>query len=356
MLGRRCILAVVYNGLRGFLVKNSKFIVVGATGRVGREMLSILLAEGVSSQNILAVASKKSEGKLIYCGTETFSVKLLDEVDFSKFNISLFAAGKDISAVYASRAAAAGCVVIDNSSHFRMDDSVALVVPEINATSIKYAKNRNIIANPNCSTIQLVMSLKPLHDLFEIKELVVSTYQSASGAGQKGVDELLHQTKKVLQNEQIVPQHFKRQLAFNVIPQIDDFVDSGYTKEELKMIRETKKILDLDDIAITATCVRVPTIVGHAVSVFAKFNRKTELSLAKKVLEDFPGIRLMDSPAEYIYATPLDAAKENDVFVSRLRKHQTIDTALSFWCVSDNIRKGAALNAVQIAKIVLQGS
>ncbi len=322
---------------------------IGATGRVGREMLSILNEVGIPSDNVFAAASEKSEGTIVQYGSSKINVQNLEKVDFSKYDIGLFSAGGSVSEKYAPLAASHGCVVIDNTSHFRMNDEIPLIVPEINFDDLK-KYNSNIIANPNCSTIQMVMALKPLHDEFGLKEIVVSTYQATSGAGQKGVDELISQTNQIINNENIVPNHFKKQIAFNLIPQIDIFTDSLYTKEELKMMNETKKILNLCDIDITATCVRVPVIVGHAISVFAKFERSVDLQKAINALNEFDGISVIDNPEKYEFSTPIDAASKNDVFVSRIRKHPTIDTGINFWCVSDNVRKGAALNAIQIAK------
>ena len=330
------------------MLKNSRIIVVGATGRVGREMLSVLREFGVLSANVSAAASERSDGMTLEYGEAGIRVQNLADVDFSKYDLALFSAGGDVSARYAPVAAEHGCTVIDNTSFFRMHDDVPLIIPEVNFGDLRRYNSR-IIANPNCSTIQMVVALKPLHDLFRLHEVVISTYQSTSGAGQKGVDELLLQSKQVMENGQTEPLHFKRQIAFNVIPQVDKFTPSLYTKEELKMMNETKKILDLPELNITATCVRVPVVVGHAVSVFARFINPVDLQEARQALSNFPGVSVVDDPENYEYATPLDAASKNDVFVSRLRTHPTIVNALNFWCVADNVRKGAALNAVQIA-------
>jgi aspartate-semialdehyde dehydrogenase len=254
-----------------------------------------------------------------------------------------------VSAVYVPLAAEAGCVAIDNSSYFRNHDDVPLIVPEVNMEDVERYDNKRIIANPNCSTIQVVMVLKPLHDMFGLKELVMSTYQATSGAGQMAVSELLEQTGSVLAGMVAKPQQFRRQIAFNVIPQIDDFTELGYTKEELKMMNETKKILGIQDISITTTCVRVPVVTGHSVSVFAKFTENVNLANAVAAIGAFPGVNVVDDNTTYTYATPADVAGGNDVLVSRIRAHPNIMNALSFWCVSDNLRKGAALNAVQIA-------
>ena len=331
-------------------MNNKKFVVVGATGRVGREMLKVLHEFGVPAENVSAAASEKSAGMYLqYDDKSEIKVQNLEEVNFSKYDIGLFSAGGAISERFAPIAASRGCIVIDNTSYFRMHDDIPLIVPEINFADLK-KYNSGIISNPNCSTIQMVMALKPLHDAFGLKEVVASTYQATSGAGQKGFDELLLQTKQIMDGQPVEPHHFKRQIAFNLIPQIDVFTDSLYTKEEIKMMNETKKILELHNIDITATCVRVPVFVGHAVSVFAKFEKPVDLREATDALRKFDGVKVMDNPEMYEFATPIDAASKNDVFVSRIRKHPTIDKALSFWCVADNVRKGAALNAVQIAK------
>ncbi len=332
-------------------MKNLKIIIVGATGRVGREMLKILSEREFPSQNLYAAASKKSAGSFLKYGCNSrIEVQDLELVDFSKYDISLFSAGSEVSKQFAPIAASKNCLVIDNTSYFRMNLKVPLIVPEINFDSLKRYDSK-IIANPNCSTIQMVLPLKPLHDMFGLSELVVSTYQAVSGAGQKGVEELTLQIKQINDNHEITPTHFKKQIAYNVIPQIDSFSDFGYTKEELKMINETKKILDLsEDVAITATCVRVPVFVGHAVSVFAKFKKNVDIDEARRSLENFDGIKVIDNSQSYEYITPLEAASKDYVFVSRLRPHPTLKNALSFWCVSDNLRKGAALNAIQIAE------
>jgi len=330
-------------------MKNQNILVVGATGRVGREMLSILQEIGVPAQNIGVVASERSVGQTILYGKNSLEVKDINSINFSEYDYALFSAGSAVSAKYAPKVAESGCIVVDNTSFFRMKKDIPLIVPEINFDVLgRY--NSKIISNPNCSTIQMVMVLKPLHDTFGLQEVVVSTYQATSGAGQKGVDELMEQTELVLHGKTATSHHFKRQIAFNIIPQIDEFSSSGYTKEELKMMNETKKILDKSDIIITATCVRVPVIVGHAVSVFARFDKPVDIQLAYQVLSNFPGVKIIDNPERYEYATPIDCASKNDVYVSRLRKHPDMENALSFWCVADNVRKGAALNAIQIVQ------
>lgn len=330
-------------------MKNKKIIIVGATGRVGREMLSVLNEYKLPGENISAAASKHSQGKLLNYGDKKIEVQCVDNVDFSNYDIGLFSAGSAVSEKYAPVAANSDCVVIDNTSFFRMREDIPLIVPEINFDTLKNYDSK-IISNPNCSTIQMVMALKPLHEAFGLKEVVVSTYQAVSGAGQKGIEELHEQTNNVLNNENINPLHFKKQIAFNLIPQIDVFSDMNYTKEEWKMINETKKILGISDLIITATCVRVPVLTGHAVSVFAKFEKDVDLESAIKSLDDFPGVKVVDDPLNYEFITPIDVAGKNEVFVSRIRKHPLLSNALSFWCVSDNLRKGAALNAIQIAE------
>ena len=330
-------------------MKNQNILVVGATGRVGREMLSILQEIGVPAQNIGVVASERSVGQTILYGKNSLEVKDINSINFSEYDYALFSAGSAVSAKYTPKVAESGCIVVDNTSFFRMKEDIPLIVPEINFDYLE-RYNSKIISNPNCSTIQMVMVLKPLHDTFGLQEVVVSTYQATSGAGQKGVDELMEQTELVLHGKTATSHHFKRQIAFNIIPQIDEFSSSGYTKEELKMMNETKKILDKSDIIITATCVRVPVIVGHAVSVFAQFDKPVDIQLAYQVLSNFPGVKIIDNPERYEYATPIDCASKNDVYVSRLRNHPDMENALSFWCVADNVRKGAALNAIQIVQ------
>ncbi|MDR1289047.1 MAG: aspartate-semialdehyde dehydrogenase [Holosporales bacterium] len=333
----------------------TKFVVVGATGKVGREVLSILLSRGVSAHEITAAASPRSAGSILSVRDERFFVLDTNDLDFSDHCIAIFCAGSEVSKSLAPEAIRRGCYVIDNSSCFRMEDDVPLIIPEINFSDLKNYPNPKLISNPNCSTIQMLMAIKPLHDVFNVKEIVVSTYQSVSGAGQKGVEELLLQTPNSLLDNPITPKHFKKQIAFNVIPQIDMMTDSLYTKEELKMIYETKKILNLPDISITATCVRVPVFVGHSVSVFAKFEDNVDIEVAREAFDKFPGVKVVDDPGNN-YITPVDAAGLDEVFISRIRRHPSIPNALSFWCVSDNLRKGAALNAVQIALQLLEES
>ena len=329
--------------------------VVGATGAVGREILKTLAERDFPITDIAAVASARSAGQEVSFGdNRVLKVQNLEKFDFTGWDIGLFSPGASVSAVHAPRAAAAGCVVIDNTSHFRMEHDVPLVVPEVNPHALAKIK-RGIIANPNCSTIQMVVALKPLHDRFKIKRVVVSTYQSVSGAGKDGMDELLLQSRRSLVHDQIVPQEFTKQIAFNVIPHLDQFMDDGATKEEWKMVVETKKILD-PDIAVFATCVRVPVFIGHAESVTVEFELPVTASAARDVLRDAPGIIVQDRREDGGYITPLDCQGEDATFISRIRKDPTVPHGLGFWCVSDNLRKGAALNAVQIAEtLIAQG-
>jgi len=327
-----------------------KIAVVGATGNVGREILSILDERKFPASEVVALASANSKGKKVSFGEhKTLTIQVLDDYDFTGTDIALFSPGGAVSAVHAPRAAEAGCIVIDNTSHFRMDADIPLVVPEVNPEAIADYKNRNIIANPNCSTIQMMVALKPLHDAAKIKRIVVSTYQSVSGAGKDAMDELFEQTKSIYMNNKLPPRKFSRQIAFNVIPQIDVFADDGYTKEELKMINETKKILD-PLIEITATCVRVPVFNCHAESVNVEFENPLSEHDARDILSESLGVTVIDRPEEGLFITPAECAREDDVFISRIRKDPTVKNGLNLWIVSDNVRKGAALNAVQIAE------
>ena len=332
-----------------------KVAVVGATGAVGREILKTLFERDFPVKDVVALASPRSTGQEISFGDKrVLKVQNLEKFDFTGWDIGLFSPGAAVSAIHAPRAAAAGCVVIDNTSHFRMEHDVPLVVPEVNPQALGRIR-RGIIANPNCSTIQMVMALKPLHDRYKIKRVVVSTYQSVSGAGKEGMEELLLQLRRSLVHDQIVPQEFTKQIAFNVIPQIDKFMDDGATKEEWKMVVETKKILD-PDIAVFATCVRVPVFIGHAESIAVEFERPVTASEARDVLRHAPGIIVQDTREDGGYVTPLECAGEDATYVSRIRKDPTVPHGLGFWCVADNLRKGAALNAVQIAEtLVAQG-
>ncbi len=328
--------------------------VVGATGAVGNEMLQILAEREFPVDEVVALASERSVGKQVSFGEERIlDVQDLDRFDFRGFDIGLFSPGAKVSAVYAPRAAAAGCVVIDNTSQFRMDKDVPLVVPEVNRAALKDFHKRNIIANPNCSTIQMVVALKPIHEVARIKRVVVATYQSVSGAGKEAMDELFEHTKAIYMNERKEPEIFPKSIAFNLIPQIDVFMEDGSTKEEWKMVVETQKILD-PRIKVSATCVRVPVFVGHSEAVNIELESPLSVEEAREVLEEAPGVVVLDSREPGGYATPVEAAGEYGVFVSRIRKDPTVPHGLSLWVVSDNLRKGAALNAVQIAEALAE--
>ncbi len=326
--------------------------VVGATGAVGAEMLNILAERQFPADKVVALASSRSVGRDVSFGDQTLKVSNLEEFDFSEADIALFSAGGSISAEYGPKAAAAGAVVIDNSSFFRMHEDVPLIVPECNADAVAGYTKRNIIANPNCSTAQLVVALKPLHERAGIKRVVVSTYQSASGAGGSGMDELFNQTKGIFVNDEIEPDTFTKQIAFNVIPHIDVFMDDGSTKEEWKMVAETKKILD-PKIKLTATCVRVPTFVGHAEAVNIELEKPLSADEARDLLREAPGLMVVDKREDGGYITPVECVGEYATYVSRVREDPTIDNGLNIWVVSDNLRKGAALNAVQIAEVLI---
>ena len=324
--------------------------VVGATGAVGREMLKTLAERRFPATDVAAVASGRSAGSEVSFGDKaTLKVQSLDRFDFAGWDIGLFSPGAAISAVHAPRAAEAGCVVIDNTSQFRMEPDVPLVVPEVNPQALSGFAKRRIVANPNCSTIQMVVALKPLHDEFRIRRVVVSTYQSVSGAGKEGMDELFSHTKASFVNDPVKPEQFTKEVAFNCIPHIDRFMDDGSTKEEWKMVVETKKILD-PDIQVFATCVRVPVFIGHAESVNVEFEHPVTAGEARAVLRDAPGVAVLDIREDGGYITPAECVGEDAVYVSRIRKDPTIANGIGFWCVSDNLRKGAALNAVQIAE------
>jgi aspartate-semialdehyde dehydrogenase len=331
-----------------------KVAVIGATGNVGREMLQTLAERNFPVDQVVALASERSVGRELSFGEkDVLKVKDLATFDFKGIDIALSSPGAKVSAKHSPRAAAAGCVVIDNTSHFRMDPDVPLVVPEVNPQAIAGYKKRGIIANPNCSTIQMVVALKPLHDLAKIKRVVVSTYQSVSGAGQDAMDELFSQTRAIFVNDPVKPERFTKQIAFNVIPHIDVFMEDGATKEEWKMAVETRKILD-PDIAVHATCVRVPVFIGHGEAVNVEFDKPVDEAAARKALSKAPGVIVVDHRADEGYVTPLESAGEDAVYVSRIRKDPTVKYGLSFWCVADNLRKGAALNAVQIAEVLVR--
>jgi aspartate-semialdehyde dehydrogenase len=329
-----------------------KVVVVGATGNVGREMLNVLSQREFPVSEVHAVASAKSAGREVSFGDKNLKVQDLDKFDFKGVDIVLASAGGKISADFVPRATKAGAVVIDNSSHFRMDKDVPLVVPEVNPEDIQFYKKKGIIANPNCSTIQMVVALKPLHDLAVIKRVVVSTYQSVSGAGKEGMDELFEQTRALFSTGHRAREVFSKQIAFNVIPQIDAFMDDGYTKEEWKMRVETRKILGAD-IEVVATCVRVPVFIGHAESVNVEFEKPITAAQALKALKKAPGVTVVDRlELEPDFITPIEIAGEDPVFISRIRQDATVPNGLSLWVVADNLRKGAATNAVQIAEIL----
>jgi aspartate-semialdehyde dehydrogenase len=329
-----------------------KVVVAGATGNVGREMLNILAERAFPVDEIAALASRKSLGTEVSFGDKTLKTKDLDTFDFTGWDIALFAIGSDATKIYAPKAAAAGCVVIDNSSLYRYDPDIPLVVPEVNAEAVDGYKKRNIIANPNCSTAQMVVALKPLHDRARIKRVVVATYQSVSGAGKEGIDELWDQTKGLyVPGREVAPKKFTKQIAFNVIPQIDVFLDDGSTKEEWKMVAETKKILD-KSIKVTATCVRVPVFVGHSEAINIETEEFLDWQEAQDILREAPGVMLVDKREPGGYITPIECVGDYATYVSRVRQDSTIDNGLNLWCVSDNLRKGAALNAVQIAEVL----
>ena len=323
--------------------------IVGATGNVGREMLNILHERNFPVSRVDVLASRRSQGREVSFGDKTLKITALEFYDFSKADIALFACGSAATKEFAPKAAKAGCVVIDNSSLFRMEPDVPLIVPEVNVEALEGYTQRNIIANPNCSTAQLLVALKPLHDAARIKRLVISTYQSVSGKGKEAMDELFSQTRAIFVNDAIVKENFTKQIAFNVIPHCDDFVDDGYTKEEMKLVNETKKMLD-ENIAVTATCARVPVFVGHSESVNIEFSNPLSDKQARAILRDAPGVLVIDKREDEGYITPVECVGDDAIFVSRIRNDPTVANGLNIWIVSDNLRKGAALNAVQIAE------
>ncbi|MBP7252256.1 MAG: aspartate-semialdehyde dehydrogenase [Alphaproteobacteria bacterium] len=334
------------------MARQYKVAVVGATGAVGREMLQILADRKFPVSQVVALASSRSAGGGVSFGEDkTLTVQDLDKYDFKGTDICLSSAGAKISEAFAPRAGAAGCVVIDNTSHFRMDPDVPLVVPEVNPQALKDYTKKNIIANPNCSTIQMVVALKPLHDLATITRVVVSTYQSVSGAGKEAMDELFSQTRAVFVNDALKKEIFTKQIAFNVIPQIDVFMDDGNTKEEWKLMVETKKILD-PKIKVTATAVRVPVFIAHSEAVNVQFEKPISAAEARAALTRAPGVIVVDKRHEDGFVTPVECAGEDAVYVSRIREDMTIENGLNMWIVGDNLRKGAALNAVQIAELL----
>jgi aspartate-semialdehyde dehydrogenase len=328
-------------------------VVVGATGNVGREILNVLAERQFPADEVAAVASPRSTGDIIDFGDSGKELKVqnIDHFDFEGWDIALFAAGSEVSRLHAPRAAAAGCTVIDNSSLYRMDPDVPLIVPEVNPEAIDGYRAKNIIANPNCSTAQMVVALKPLHDAATIKRVVVATYQSVSGAGKAGMDELFEQSRNIFVGDSNSPVKFTKQIAFNVIPHIDEFLDDGSTKEEWKMVVETKKILG-SSIKVSATCVRVPVFVGHSEAINIEFENEISAEQAQEILRESPGVMLVDKREDGGYVTPVECVGDYATFVSRVREDPTVDNGLSMWVVSDNLRKGAALNAVQIAELL----
>jgi len=330
-----------------------RIVVAGATGSVGREMVNILAEREFPADEIALVASSRSQGEMVEYGDtgRMLKVQNIEHFDPAGWDMALFAIGSEATKVYAPRFASAGCTVIDNSSLYRMDPDVPLIVPEVNPDAIAGYTKRNIIANPNCSTAQMVVALKPLHDVARIKRVVVATYQSVSGAGKAGMDELFEQSRNIFVGDPAVPQKFTKQIAFNVIPHIDSFLEDGSTKEEWKMVVETKKILD-PKIKVSATCVRVPVFVGHSEAINIEFEEELSANRAKAILREAPGIMLVDKHEDGGYITPIECVGDFATYVSRVREDPTVDSGISLWCVSDNLRKGAALNAVQIAELL----
>ena len=329
-----------------------KIAIAGATGNVGREMLNILSERAFPVTEVVALASSRSVGTEVSFGDKTLKVKNLETYDFSDTDICLMSAGGAVSKTWSPKIGAQGCIVIDNSSAWRYDADVPLIVPEVNPDAISTYTRRNIIANPNCSTAQLVVALKPLHDHATIKRLVISTYQSVSGAGKDGMDELFNQTRAVFVADPIANKKFTKRIAFNVIPHIDSFMEDGYTKEEWKVLAETKKILD-PKIRVTCTAVRVPVFIGHSESVNIEFEKEISAEEARDILRDAPGCQVIDKHEDGGYITPYECAGEDATFISRIREDATVENGLNIWVVSDNLRKGAALNAIQIAELLL---
>ena len=329
-----------------------KIAVVGATGNVGREMLDILDERGFPAAEVVPVASRRSQGVEVSFGDKTLACQALDHFDFSDVDICLMSAGGSVAKEWAPKIAAQGCVVIDNSSAWRYDADVPLIVPEVNADAIAGFAKKNIIANPNCSTAQLVVALKPLHEAAKITRVVVSTYQSVSGGGKDAMDELFNQTRAVFVNDPITPEQFTKRIAFNVIPHIDSFMEDGYTKEEWKVLAETKKMLD-PTIKVTCTAVRVPVFIGHSESVNLEFEKPLSPDEARDLLREAPGILVVDKHEDGGYVTPYECAGEDATYVSRIREDATVENGLNMWVVSDNLRKGAALNTIQIAELLI---
>jgi aspartate-semialdehyde dehydrogenase len=329
-----------------------KVAVVGATGNVGREMLNILEERGFPADEVVALASRRSQGTEVSYGDKTLKVRALDTYDFSDTDICLMSAGGTISQEWSPKIGKQGCVVIDNSSAWRYDSEVPLIVPEVNPDAVEGFRKKNIIANPNCSTAQLVVALKPLHDAAKIKRVVVSTYQSVSGAGKEGMDELFEQSRAVFVADPVTAKKFTKRIAFNVIPHIDVFMEDGYTKEEWKMVAETKKMLD-PKIKLTATAVRVPVFIGHSEAVNIEFENPLSPEEAREILREAPGCQVIDKREDGGYITPYESAGEDATYISRIREDITVENGLAMWIVSDNLRKGAALNTIQIAELLV---
>ncbi len=337
-------------------MKEYNVAVVGATGAVGEEMVLTLEQRGFPVKNLKPLASERSIGKTVKFKGEEIPVEVLDKDSFKGVDIALFSAGGSVSGKFAPIAAESGAIVIDNTSYFRMEKDVPLVVPEVNPDDIAFYKNRGIIANPNCSTIQMVVALKPILDNYGIKRIVVSTYQATSGAGRKAMDELVEQTKAWFEFkfDECKPNKIPKIIAFNCVPHIDVFFDNGYTKEEMKMINETRKIFHMPELPVTATCVRVPVFRGHSESVNVETERPFELDEVRKILDSAPGCKVVDNPENLEYPTPLEASGKDETFIGRIRRDESVENGLNLWVVSDNLRKGAALNAVQIAEILIK--
>ena len=329
-----------------------KIAIVGATGNVGREMLDILAERGFPAAEVVPLASRRSQGTEVSFGDKTLKVQALENYDFSDTDICLMSAGGSVAKEWAPKVGAQGCVVIDNSSAWRYDAEVPLIVPEVNADAVAGFSKKNIIANPNCSTAQLVVALKPLHDAATIKRVVISTYQSVSGAGKEAMDELFNQTRAIFVNDPVENQKFTKRIAFNVIPHIDVFMEDGYTKEEWKVLAETKKILD-PKIKVTCTAVRVPVFISHSESVNIEFEKPISADEARDILREAPGCLVIDKREDGGYITPYETAGEDATYISRIREDATVENGLNIWVVADNLRKGAALNAVQIAEVLV---
>ncbi len=329
-----------------------KIAIVGATGNVGRELLEILSEREFPADEVFAIASRRSLGTEVSFGNKTLKCKDLEQFDFSNCDIALMSVGGELSKAWAPKIAVQGCVVIDNSSAWRTDPDVPLIVPEVNAQDIAGFTKKNIIANPNCSTAQLVVALKPLHDAATIKRVVIATYQSVSGAGKEAMEELWTQTKGIFVTDPPTPEKFTKQIAFNVIPHIDEFMEDGTTKEEWKMVAETKKILD-KNIKLTATCARVPVFVGHSEAINIEFEKPITADEAREILREAPGCMVVDKHEDGGYVTPVECVGDFATFISRIREDSTIDNGLNIWVVSDNLRKGAALNSIQIAETLI---